>query len=160
MASHAMDRLLRQEQAVSAAINAVLSAAFFALVFGLGERQLTIAAPDRFALDFLPQGLMVSLMASLVPALLVRAKLRKMGCFGLGSGPSGGAVRRIVAKGVLLGLASAALLAALALFGPLHAVSSHPALAFKIVYGAALGLLCTRLALTGLFGTIFREHAA
>lgn len=144
-------RLLRGEQAVSAAINAVLSAAFFALVFGLSQRTLATGAPDRFALDFLPQGLMVSLMASLVPAFVVRAKLRKSGLIGAGEGPETGEILRTVLLAVLAGLGSAAVLAALALFGPLSGVPSYPALVFKIAYGAGLGLVCTRFALTALY---------
>ena len=146
-----LDRLLRGEQAVSAAINAVLSAAFFALVFGLSQRTLATGAPDRFALDFLPQGLMVSLMASLVPALVARAKLRKAGLIGAGEGPDKGEIARIVLIGVFAGLGSAAVLAALAQFGPLPGVPSYPALVFKIAYGAGLGLACTRFALTALY---------
>lgn len=146
-----LDRLLRGEQAVSAAINAVLSAAFFALVFGISQGTLATGAPDRLALDFLPQGLMVSLMASLVPALVMRAKLRKAGLIGAGEGPETGEIARTVCLGVLAGLASAAALAALALFGPLDAVPCLPALVVKIVYGAGLGLVCTRFALTRLY---------
>lgn len=144
-------RLLRREQAASAAINAVLSAVFFALVFGLSQRTLATGAPDRFALDFLPQGLMVSLMASLVPALVVRAKLRKTGMTGAGEGPETGAIVRTVVIGLLAGVGSAAMLAVLALFGPLSGVPSYPALVFKVAYGAGLGLLCTRFALTSLY---------
>lgn len=151
MASATLNRLLFGEQAVSAAINAVLSAAFFALVFGLADRALATGAPDRFALDFLPQGLMVSLMASLVPAFLVRAKLRKAGVISAHEGPEAGQIARVVLLSVLAGLGSAALLVALALFGPLASVPSHPALIFKIVYGATLGLICTRLAITALY---------
>jgi hypothetical protein len=149
-----LQQMLRREQAVSAAINAVLSAVFFALVFGLAARPLAMGVPDRFALDFLPQGLMVSLMASLVPTLLIRAKLRKAGQGALVK------VAPIVARGVLVGLASAAVLAALALLGPVQAVPSHPALAFKIVYGALLGLACTRAAVSSLFARATREQAA
>jgi len=152
------DRLLRQEQATSAAINAVLSAAFFALVFGLARRPLAMAAPDRFALDFLPQGLMVSLMASLVPALVVRGKLRKAGA--PGAAPSGARIARAVVGGVLAGLGTAAVLAALALLGPLAHVDSHAALVFKVAYGAVLGLACTRFAVKKLFFPIITEHAA
>lgn len=142
--------LLRREQIASALINAVLSLAFFTLVFGLAARPLDMGAPDRFALDFLPQGLMVSLMASLVPTLLARAKLRKTGL-----APTG--IARIVGTGVAIGIASAVVLAALCLLGPMTQVPSHPALAFKIVYGAGLGLGCTRLALTALFARTQKE---
>ncbi|MGF7154928.1 hypothetical protein [Novosphingobium gossypii] len=149
-----LSSLLRCEQAVSAAINAVLSALFFAVVFGLAPRELAMGAPDGFALDFLPQGLMVSLMASLVPTLLVRARLRREG------GASGGRLLPIVARGVLAGLASAVLLAVLALFGPVAQVPAYPALAFKIVYGALLGLACTRVAVSSLFAAAIEEKTA
>lgn len=152
------ERLLRREQLLSAAINAVLSAAFFALVFGIGDRALAMAAPDSFALDFLPQGAMVSLMASLVPALAMRGRLRKSDFLRQGRDPSGGRIVATTAKGVLLGLSSGALLFALARLGPLAHVPSYPALAFKILYGAGLGAVCTRLALTGLFEGVFRER--
>lgn len=147
-------RLLRREQAVSAAINAVLSLLFFSLVFGLAARPLAMGVPDRFALDFLPQGVMVSLMASLVPSLIVRGKLRKEGLR-----PAAG-LGRVVATGVLAGLASALVLLALALLGPVTRVASLPALAFKIGYGAALGFACTRLALTSLIPGMLQEQAA
>lgn len=149
-----MQRMLRQEQAVSAAINAVLSAVFFAIVFGLAARPLAVGAPDRFALDFLPQGLMVSLMASLVPTLVVRAKLRKVAL------PVTAAVGGIVARGVLGGIATALVLAGLALFGPLRDVPSHPALLFKVAYGGLLGLACTRFAVSSVFARTMKELAA
>lgn len=144
----------RREERLSAVINAVLSAVFFAIVFGLSARPLTMAAPDRFALDFVPQGVMVSLMASLVPTLLVRAKLRAMGLAAPAS------VAGIVLRGVACGVASALVLAGLAQFGPMHDLPSHPALAFKVVYGALLGLACTRLAVSSLFDRMLREQAA
>ena len=150
-----LQHLLGREQAVSAAINGLLSAVFFALVFGLAARPLAMGAPDRLALDFLPQGLMVSLMASLVPTLVIRAKLRKVG--------QGAAAKvvPIVCRGLAAGLASAAVLAALALLGPVQAAPSLAALAFKIVYGSALGLGCTRLAVSSLVAqTTTREQAA
>ncbi|AOR79774.1 hypothetical protein QUC32_00130 [Novosphingobium resinovorum] len=146
--------LRRREQGLSAVINAVLSAVFFAIVFGLSARPLTMASPDRFALDFVPQGVMVSLMASLVPTLLVRAKLRGIGL------ATPASVAGIVLRGVACGVASALVLAGLALFGPLHEVPSHPALAFKVVYGALLGLACTRLAVSFLFDRTLKEQAA
>ncbi|MBT0667183.1 hypothetical protein HT136_02220 [Novosphingobium profundi] len=160
MASTALDRLLRKEQAVSAAINAALSAAFFALVFGFAERPLAMGAPDNFAIDFLPQGLMVSLMAALVPSLLVRSRLRKDGRVCLSQGPGGGVILREVLVAVLAGCASAALLMTFALVGPLDGVSARAALAFKIVYGAGLGLLCTRRTLVALYGRFFEGAQA
>lgn len=151
MGPGALTRLLRKEQAVSAAINAALSAAFFALVFGVAERGLTMGAPDRFAFDFLPQGVMVSLMASLVPSLLVRARLRASGDVSACDGPGGAEIARTVLFSVLAGVASAGALMALAVLGPLESVPSWPALIFKILYGALLGLACTRWAIHTLF---------
>eukprot|EP01037_Dinobryon_pediforme_P024889 gene24889-26841_t len=60
--------VLLREAVISAAINAVLSIVFFVLVFGVS------VAPrlDALGPDFLPQAFMVSLMGSLVPAMLLR----------------------------------------------------------------------------------------
>ena len=145
----------RRESAVSAVINAVLSFGFFALVFGLSGRMLTMAAPDRFAIDFLPQGFAVSFMASLVPTLVIRGKLRK-----LGLARADVKLARIMATGLALGLASAVLLLALAIAGPVDAVPLRPALVFKIVYGALLGFACTRIAISSLFAQTTKERPA
>ncbi len=146
-------RLLRTEQAVSAAINAGFSLAFFAGVFGFADRVLELGAPDRFALDFLPQGAMVALMAALVPSLVLSAKLRRQGLLGAGQGPARGEIARTVLLAVLGGLACSAGLIALAYALVPGGVPVWPALAFKIAYGALLGALVTRGALVALYAS-------
>lgn len=82
--------MLLREAAISAAINAVLSIVFFVLVFG-------VTMPPRIAAlgtDFLPQAFMVSLMGSLMPALLVRRQ-------------HGGAIGPIVLRAVVFALVGA-----------------------------------------------------
>jgi hypothetical protein len=146
---------LRREQITSGAINLVLSAAFFFGVFGFANRRLHFAAPDNFALDFLPQAAAIALMSSLVPLLVVSASLRKEGA------RTGGApfiVRTILAV-VLAGLASAAALAAICLFGPWREIGWTFALVVKLVYGTGLGVAGTTFALTRLFAYRGRETA-
>ena len=60
--------IVLRETAISMAINAGLSLAFFLVAFGLAAP----IAMASFAFDFLPQAFMISLMGSLVPGLLVR----------------------------------------------------------------------------------------
>lgn len=141
--------VLKRERLVSTGINLVLSAAFFLAAFGRTNRTLALGDPDGFALDFLPQGGAISLMAALVPSLLVRKALRKGGVAGL---PSTGSILAQVARMVGLGLLSAALLAAICLIGPWTAIGWAPAFALKLVYGGTLGFAITHRALTRLYG--------
>ncbi|MBO9723048.1 MAG: hypothetical protein J7530_01610 [Novosphingobium sp.] len=146
---------LRREQITSGAINLVLSAVFFFGVFGLAVRPLHFAVPDNFALDFLPQAAAIALMSSLVPLLVVSASLRKEGA------RTGGAafIARTVLAVVLAGLASAAALAVICLFGPWREIGWTFALALKLVYGTGLGVAGTTFALTRLFAHRGRETA-
>jgi len=146
---------LRREQITSGAINLVLSAAFFFGVFGLANRPLHFAAPDNFALDFLPQAAAIALMSSLVPLLVVSASLRKEGA------RTGGAafITRTVLAVVLAGLASAATLAVICVFGPWREIGWTFALAAKLVYGTGLGVAGTTFALIRLFAHRGRETA-
>ena len=67
---------IRREAAISFAINAVLSLAFFLGLYGFTPRALRWSAPDGLALDFVPQSLAVALMSALVPALIARRRFR------------------------------------------------------------------------------------
>ena len=146
---------LRREQITSGAINRVLSAAFFFGVFGVSDRPLRFAAPDNFALDFLPQAAAIALMSSLVPLLVVSASLRKA------VRRSGGGlfIARTVLVVVSAGLASAAALAAFCLFGPWREIGWSLALAVKLIYGSGLGVAGTTFALTRLFAHQGSEKA-
>ncbi|MCY1673046.1 hypothetical protein OVA07_18740 [Novosphingobium sp. SL115] len=141
--------VLKRERLVSTGINVVLSAAFFLVVFGAQNRVLTFADPDGFALDFLPQGGAISLMAALVPSLLVRKALRSGGALVL---PTTGAILAQVARMVVLGVLSAVVMAAICLLGPWSAMGWTAAFALKLVYGGALGFAITHRALMRLYG--------
>lgn len=140
--------ILKRERLVSTAINVALSAAFFLLVFGSRNRALSFAAPDAFALDFLAQGAAISVMAALVPSLLVRKTLRKGGVQHL---PSTAAIIGQAGKMLLGGLLIAGIVAALCLMGPISSVGWTTALAIKLVFGGLLGFAVTHVALTRLF---------
>ncbi|QOV93645.1 hypothetical protein [Novosphingobium sp. ES2-1] len=58
---------IRRETAVSIAVNVALSAAFFIAVFGTG-RDVPVWSVGGYVFDFAPQGFMIGLMATLVPA--------------------------------------------------------------------------------------------
>lgn len=139
--------ILKRERRVSTAINVVLSAAFFLLVFGTRSRELSMAAPDNFALDFLAQGAGISMMAALVPALLVRRSLRKGGRQTL---PTTGAIAGQTVKMLMGGLSIAALLTALSLLGPVSSLNWSTALTTKLIFGGLLGFTVTHLTLTRL----------
>ncbi|WP_395327784.1 hypothetical protein WBP06_11825 [Novosphingobium sp. BL-8H] len=142
---------LRREQRVSGAINLVLSAAFFLGVFGFAERPLRFAAPDNFALDFLPQAAAIALMSSLVPLLVVSGSLRKSGMGGVSRVGGRGFIAGTVLRVVVAGLASAAVLGAICLFGPWREIGWSVALVAKLLYGTGLGVAGTTFALTRLF---------
>lgn len=130
---------IRQEAAVSVVINGGLSLAFFLAIFGTKARALSWTAPDRLALDFVPQSLAVALMSALVPALIARRRL--------GGAPT---LRPILVRAAGFALAGGALGGLLAL---LVGGSAAPPIAWaaaligKIAYGGALGALITSLAL-------------
>lgn len=125
--------MLLREAAISAAINAVLSIVFFILVFG------TSVAPGLAALgqDFLPQAFMVSLMGSLVPALLMRRQL-------------GGAIGPVVLRAIAFALLGAAIAGGAAYWlCALHGAATlpiAPALTVKALFGAVLGAIVAPLA--------------
>ncbi|MBF9149638.1 hypothetical protein [Novosphingobium jiangmenense] len=142
-----LERLIRRERLASMGINAVLSAAFFLGVFGTEVRPLAFAAPDNLARDFLPQGGVIALMATLVPALLVR---RSLG----GSGRSVPTTRQILGQAVISiagGLAVSALLMLACFYGPGDGMGWTSAFAMKVVFGGLLGSLVTDRSLRRLY---------
>ena len=136
---------IRQEAAISMVINGTLSLAFFLAIFGMEPRALNWAAPDRLALDFVPQSLAVALMSALVPALIARRRL--------GGKP---ALRPILVRAAGFALAGGALGGLLTLLASSSATSPiawTAALIGKIAYGGALGALITSLMLRRLLPT-------
>jgi hypothetical protein len=134
---------IRDQRRTSAIINTVLSTVFFALVFGLTPRPLSLALPDRLALDFVPQSLAIGFFSALVPALIIAAKRRRGGIAGLDPVTAGWPV--IVARAAAFALAAILLggVIALALNMVDGRVGYFAALLTKMVYGALLGWLIT-----------------
>lgn len=66
---------IRKETLVSMAINGVLSAVFFLLVFGTAQTVLVWGA-GNWVFDFLPQSFMITLMGTLVPGALTARRLK------------------------------------------------------------------------------------
>lgn len=69
------EQYIRRETAVSIAINAALSLAFFLLVFGL-TGPVPVWGIGAYVCDFATQGFMIALMATLVPGALARKATR------------------------------------------------------------------------------------
>ncbi|MGF7150068.1 hypothetical protein FHS96_003725 [Sphingomonas zeicaulis] len=122
-----------REAATSFAINAMLSLAFFALLYGLTPRLLAWGAPDRLALDFVPQSIAVALMSALVPCLILRRRLR----LPIGIQPIVLRASLFALLGGLVGAAMAALCASLPPIG------WTTALLLKLGYGGTLGAAIT-----------------
>ena len=128
------DKTVRKHVLQSTAINAALSIAFFLAVFGVPGRALAWAAPDRLALDFLPQAGMIGLMSALVPSLIVRREL--------GAVHACRSTRRIVAAAggwALVALLVGAGAAGLAHVYGVPTIGGWQALLMKTLFGAALG---------------------
>jgi hypothetical protein len=123
--------LVRREASLSALINAGFSALFFFAVFGL-SRPVTLA---DFGPDFLPQTFMVTLLASIVPGLVLAKRL--------GRPRAGKVVLRsiVVAVGATVLLGGGAWLLCLAA-GP-GELPAGVALSIKVLFGAALGAVAT-----------------
>lgn len=124
-----------REAAISFTINAMLSLAFFMLLYGMTPRMLAWGAPDRLALDFVPQSIAVALMSALVPSLILRRRLRL---------PIG--IQPIVLRALLFALLGGLVGAAMAaLCTSLPPIGWTAALLFKLGYGGALGAAITTI---------------
>lgn len=144
----ALERLIRRETRASTVINAVLSAVFFLAVFGTQARFLSFGAPDQLARDFLPQGGVIALMATLVPALLVRKAWRRQGH----AGRATGVILAQAARSVATGLTVSAVLMVIFLYDPVIGVDWVAAFVAKVMFGGLLGAAITRWSLRRLFG--------
>lgn len=140
------DQSIRREQRKSAVINMAFSAAFFFLIFGLEPSVLSVGAPDRLALDFLPQSAAIAFFGALVPSLIMRAALAREQ---LGVEPFGfGRLAGVVAAMVVLGLAAGLVLMLVMQALPWALIGWTAALAMKIGYGGVLGYVVTGIALS------------
>ncbi|EZP55789.1 hypothetical protein [Sphingomonas sp. RIT328] len=135
---------LYRETAISVAINAVLSLIFFLLVFGT-PASVRVAGAGGYGMDFVPQSLMIALMASLVPGAIAAAKLRRAG---LAAAEARAALlRRSLATALLGAGVGAAIGWLLALLLPVAAIPLVPALFARILYGALLAAIVTPIGL-------------
>lgn len=130
---------IQREAGISIVINGVLSLAFFLGVFGLQSRPLSWAAPDRLALDFIPQSIAVALMSALVPALIARRQL--------GNRPAIGPILRRAMLFAIAGAVLGGLLAFSIGSAGFPTMAWATALTIKIAYGGALGALVASLSL-------------
>lgn len=138
---------IRREAAISALINAVISAGFTFAMFR-GENA-EVWGMGGFVADFLPQGFMVALMATLVPTVLAR---RAVGSGRVAGALAGAAQRHLVLPALLAAVIGAVILTAsmAALFAAigLETIPFAVALAIKVACGAILGALVTTIALS------------
>lgn len=135
----AQRRYRRTEMAVAAAISAVLSGVFVALLFG-GQAVVPVAGWNGLIVDALPQTAMIALMSSLVPTLLTRRRTRCGGVAPLltASRWPAAAVLRIGAFVLLATMLAGGLHAVLLPLGP-PAWPLSTVFAGKILYGAGHG---------------------
>lgn len=144
----AQRRYLRTEVAIAAIINAALSAAFVWLTFG-GQAIVPVLGWRGLAADAIPQSLMVALMSCLVPTVLTRRRIAAGQVAPLLSErrwPRHALVRALVVAVPIAAMAGLAGMAVLPLTG--SAWSFATVAAVKLLYGALLGGMIARLAVT------------
>jgi hypothetical protein len=142
------ERHIARETAVSAGINGVLSLGFFSLMFGSPDT-IAVWGASNYAFDFLPQSFAIGFMSAVVPSMMLRQALAKGRLAPLVPAP-----RSIVLRAFLTAVAALVLGSALAigaLWGTgVETVDGLAALAFKVLYGAALGGFITFASLRGM----------
>jgi hypothetical protein len=136
--------VIAREAAISAVINAAISAGFYLALFH-GLAAVPVAGVGGFAFDFVPQSFMVALMGALVPGLLA---LRPIAAAGLAVPARSRVVAQAFGFAVLAALIGAGI--ALSLSAP-ATIGFATGLLVKIAYGAALGATVTALALRRLW---------
>lgn len=139
---------IRRESLVSMVINGVLSALAFTVVFG-GLTRVPLWGAGNWVFDFLPQGFMIALMATLVPGFLASRKV-KAGSLAA-DGPSSRLPAARFPRALVLALVSAAAgtsaVALLALLSGANDLGATAALVSKIAFGAGLAAIVTPLGL-------------
>lgn len=147
-------RFLTVEAATSGTINAALSVAFAVAVFS-GHPAIPPAGGGGFAVDFLPQTFMVTLMGVAVPSLIVRKRLRAGGLPQLATAETGPLWRRALLAALVAAIAVGGAAAGLSLASP--PLPFATLLALKAAYGGVLGALVTVWALRRLVRPIADE---
>ena len=140
-------RILTTEAAISVVPNALVSALFVWLMFG-GKARVPLWGSNGVAFDLVPTTFMLTLMTTIALTLIVRARRRK----GLARVPPGAPrlPHNVVLRGIILGLTlcGAFLPVSIGLLwlGWEGDWSYGRVMTFKIVYGVAVGLVATPLA--------------
>jgi hypothetical protein len=140
-------RYLATETAISVVINVALSAVFAWAMFA-GRDAIAASGAKGFAVDFLPQTFMISLMSVVVPTLLTRKRLSAGRLSGVEVSPPPWplwmrAPLMAIAATLLLGGSAALLSLALTPNG----LQFSALLPIKLVYGAVVAILMTPLGL-------------
>lgn len=129
--------LLAREAAISAVINAAISAGFFFAMFGLAA-PVPVWGVGNFAFDFLPQSLAVTFFASFVPSLLAGKAI---------ASDSMPTLPVLFAQSLARGLAALAIGGAIwaaLLWGiGVEQIAATSALVLKVLYGLLLGAAVT-----------------
>lgn len=131
---------IARETIVSAAINGVIGALFFLAVFGTAGR-VAVGHWGGYAFDFLPQSAAVALMACFVPGGIAR-RAQSAGRFG-GHPVTVRWLLQAALVSVLSGLTLGAAVSLAWLASGVATLDWQPALAIKVIYGAALGAWVT-----------------
>ncbi|MBJ6121995.1 hypothetical protein [Sphingomonas mollis] len=146
--SDAHRRYLRIEMTVAAAISAVLSIVFVLLVFG-APAFVPMRGWNGLIVDAAPQSLMIALMSSLVPTWLTRRRRTAGAIAPLSAGRSWPRPALVRSLCIAVPVAVVAVLAH-AILLPLTGErwSFVAVLSFKAIYGALLGAVVARVAVT------------
>lgn len=141
---------LARETAISAVINAAISAGFFFAMFGLGA-PIAVWGMGGFVFDFMPQSLAVAFFASLVPSLLVgKAVAAGMTTFASDVPAFTPLFLRSLRRGLVALLIGGGAWAAIFWVFEMHHLPSVSGLWVKVIYGALLGAAVTYRTLQGL----------
>ena len=139
---------IRRETAISMGINAALSLAFYAAVFGRLD-PVPVWGLGHWVFDFLPQGFMIGLMSTLVPGAVTARRLSRGEVVRLGRGSR--LPRGLFKRAVVIALAgsagSVAVMAAIALISGLQILPMAVAATLKVGWGALLALVVTPIGL-------------
>lgn len=147
------EQYIRRETAVSVAINTALSLAFYLAVFGRSA-PVPLWGLGAYVFDFVPQGFMIGLMATLVPSALARKALGQGRI--TASPPAPSSRQNLIGRALLFGAAGAGIgvggaAAASALAGA-TTIGWGPGLLLKLAFGAALAARVTPLGLAATLG--------
>ncbi|MEE4023619.1 hypothetical protein V1Y59_11070 [Gordonia sp. PKS22-38] len=146
MSTNQQRAYIRRETAISIAINTAMSLLFFLLVFGFGQ-PVQVWGIGNYVFDFVPQGFVIALMATLVPGAKINKALRE-GRLTRGAGHSRLPARlwqRALVVAVASALTGTALAAVVMALVGSSELSVGVALAGKMVFGAILAAVITPL---------------